>query len=309
MSRVAAIILNYRRAEATLDCLAALSSTKGVDLDLLVVDNASGDGSEEAIRKARPDVGLIQTGSNLGYAGGMNAGLRRVVDEGLHDFVLLINSDTLVDPDAVRTLVGSLDGDPSAGAAAGTIYYHPARDRVWYAGGMITYRRAHAITHRVVPEDRRAAHVSFVTGCALMLRVAAVRTAGMFNEEYFMYLEDVDLSRRLLASGFTLLYVPGARFFHRMEEDEQTPLKVYFVTRNRLKMLEGASARMDRVLGRLFVLGVLAMRLPRWTVTDPAKARAALAGVRDYFAGRAGGGSFMMQGSAQREGGTHAHRH
>ena len=125
MSRVAAIILNYRRAEATLDCLAALSSTKGVDLDLLVVDNASGDGSEEAIRKARPDVGLIQTGSNLGYAGGMNAGLRRVVDEGLHDFVLLINSDTLVDPDAVRTIVESLDGDPSAGAAAG-IWLNPA---------------------------------------------------------------------------------------------------------------------------------------------------------------------------------------
>ncbi|MBK7256567.1 MAG: glycosyltransferase [Ignavibacteriae bacterium] len=95
---MAAVVLNYRRAAETLDCLAALSSTRGVDLDLLVVDNASGDGSEDAIRKARPDVEVIQTGRNRGYAGGMNAGLRRVIESGRYEFVLLINSDTLVDP-------------------------------------------------------------------------------------------------------------------------------------------------------------------------------------------------------------------
>ncbi|MBK7256568.1 MAG: glycosyltransferase family 2 protein [Ignavibacteriae bacterium] len=189
------------------------------------------------------------------------------------------------------------------------MYYYPAKDRVWYAGGMIAYRRAHAVTNRIVPQDEGAVHVTFLTGCALMLRVEAVRAAGMFDEDYFMYLEDVDLSRRLLAAGHSLLYLPGARFFHRMEMDEQTPLKTYFVTRNRLKLLDGASGVMDRVLGRLFVLAVLAVRVPRWLLMDPANARAAIAGVRDYLTGRSGGGSFMTSENAVRQGGTHAHRH
>lgn len=286
-----AVVLNYQRAQQTLECLASLAGSLVQPSRTFVVDNHSEDGSPGRIRAARPDVDLVEPGQNLGYAGGMNAGLRRALD-GDAEYVLIINSDTLVQRETVSALIRALDEEPGAGAATGTFTYYPDTRRVWYAGGEVAYGRAHAVTNRVVPDSQRAEEspavrsVTFLTGCAMLIRTSALRSAGLFDERYFMYLEDVELSGRFLAKGLRLLYVPGATFSHRLDVDEQTPLKTYYVTRNRLLLLENAPSALLRVRGTAYLAGVLAVKSVWWLLTNRTLAAAALMGVQDYRAGR-----------------------
>jgi hypothetical protein len=281
---------------------------------LVVVDNHSEDGSAARIRSARPGVELIETGENLGYAGGMNAGLRRVLETGAA-YVLVINSDTLVKSDTVGKLVSALDTHPAAGAATGTFFYHPETGKVWYAGGSLAYGLAHAVTNLIAPppvtDGVADAHkVTFLTGCAILFRVSSLRTAGLFDERYFMYLEDAELSARFLSRGFDLLYVPGAVFYHRLDENVQTPLKTYFVTRNRLLFLETAPTWTKRLAGSVYAACALAGKSAGWFLTDHRMASALCMGVRDYWAGRwkAGRGlGLAAQQIADR--GAHADRH
>ena len=286
-----AVVLNYRRAQQTLECLASLSGSLVQPLRTFVVDNHSEDGSAERIRAARPDVDLVEQEENLGYAGGMNAGLRRALD-GDAEYVLIINSDTLVQRDTVSGLMRALDEQPEAGAATGTFTYYPDTQRVWYAGGEMAYGRAHAVTNRVVPDLQHAdgspvvQAMTFLTGCAMLLRISALRSAGMFDERYFMYLEDVELSGRFLAKGLRLLYVPGATFSHRLDVDEQTPLKTYYVTRNRLLLLENAPSALQRARGTAYLALVLTVKSVWWILTNRKMAAAVRMGVQDYRAGR-----------------------
>lgn len=307
MITITVVVLNYRRHDQTLECLDSLSASTGVRLDVIVVDNNSGDGSAGVIRASRADTEVVETGANLGYTGGMNAGLRLALERQA-ELIFVINSDTLVAENALALLVGEMQDHPEAGAVTGTFFYHPDTSRVWYAGGALAYRRAHAVTVRTVPSDGKGRAVTFLTGCAVLFRASALRAAGLFDERFFMYLEDVDLSQRLVALGFQLRYVPQSRLYHRLTLDEQTPLKAYYVTRNRLLFLESSPRAFDRLCGRLFVLGVLTLRLPRWLATDPMLVRATVMGIRDYGARRFGAGRGLDL-SVRRAGGGSAHAH
>jgi GT2 family glycosyltransferase len=287
---VVAVILNYRRPDETVECLSSLAASKQQLLRrTIVVDNDPGDGSAARMLAGHPEVEVIESKENRGYAGGMNAGLRRALDLDAA-YILVINSDVLVKNDTVPALVQALDDHPGAGAATGTFFYYPDTRRVWYAGGSLAYGRAHAVTDRVFVADTAAGSpvarsVTFLTGCAILIRASALRTAGLFDERYFMYLEDVELSRRFLSHGFDLLYIPRATFYHRLDVDEQTPLKTYYVTRNRLLFLETAPTVLKRLTGTAYVVLVLIVKLAGWALVDRPAARAAVMGVKDYFSG------------------------
>lgn len=313
---VAAVVLNYRRPEETAACVQALVQSSLPPASIVVVDNDSGDGSVAWLRSAVPQVEIAESGKNLGYAGGMNVGLRRVLLTNAA-YVLVVNSDTLVDPATVETLVRALEWDPSAGAATGTFYYHPETTRIWYAGGDLVWWRANAVARRSLsgesprvtgespraigeasapsgkclrygenpcglPEARR---VSFLTGCAILFRATSLRSTGLFDERYFMYQEDAELCARFIMHGFRLLYVPHAVLYHRMTVDAQTPLKVYFTMRNRLLLLETAPNRWIRCVGTAYFGLMLFLKLAWWSVSEKTLFHAACMGVLDY-AGR-----------------------
>ena len=286
---IAAVVLNYRRPQETAASVKALVQSSLPPASIVVVDNDSRDGSAAWLRKALPQVEMVESAKNLGYAGGMNVGLRRVLATDAA-YVLVLNSDTLVDPGTVAALVRELERDPSAGAATGTFYYYPETTRIWYAGGELAYWRANAVTKRSLPgggsrcigETHR---VSFLTGCAILFRAASLRAAGLFDERYFMYQEDVELCARFAAQGFRLLYVPHAVLYHNMTVDAQTPLKVYFTMRNRLLFLETAPHLWLRSVGTAYFGVMLFVKLVRWSVSGRTLFRAAWMGVLDY-AGR-----------------------
>jgi len=134
MPSVTIIVLNWNGGQDTLACLESLAQLDYPEFGVLVVDNGSTDGSLQAVQERFPEIPIIETGENLGYAGGSNVGLRWALDHGA-DYALLLNNDTVVAPDFLRLLVEAVGADPRIGIAGPTICYYDRPEVIWSAGG------------------------------------------------------------------------------------------------------------------------------------------------------------------------------
>jgi len=214
---VYAVILNWNRCEDTLACLSSLTKLDYPNLRLLLVDNGSSDGTPQVVARQNPTVEVIVNESNVGFAAGCNAGLRHALEQGA-DYVFLLNNDTLVDPAALNHLV-SLVG-PDVGMVAPKIYYAADPARVWSVGGM-----CHPLTLEKTSDGRgqidkgqwgEVLERDYLVGCALLLSRRLLTEVGLFDERFFMYYEDSDLSLRARQAGFKLLLSPQARVWHKV---------------------------------------------------------------------------------------------
>jgi GT2 family glycosyltransferase len=251
--KVAVIIINWNGWKDTLDCLSSLKkiSTAYAEISVIVVDNGSTNESVPVIRKKFPSVTVLETGKNLGFTGGNNAGIRYAMSHG-SDFVWLLNNDTVVDP-GVLSFVSTFD-DPSVGIAGSKIYFVPGRefhhDRykedergkvIWYAGGKIDWNNMYA-SHRGVDEVDRGQYdkiteTPFVTGCSMIIRREVIAKIGLLDDRYYLYLEDLDYCLRAVRAGYKLLYVPSSVLWHVNAGSSSrpgNPLHEYYLTRNRL---------------------------------------------------------------------------
>ena len=225
------VVLNWNGAEETIACLESLVCLESrANLEpiapvvvkgykLLVVDNGSTDNSPEKIRKAFPAVELLCLPVNLGYAGGNNAGFRRV-KELQAEFVIFLNNDTIVDPGFSAPLVETLRLQPLAGIAVPKILYMDRPDMLWYAGGVVklaTGLICHVgLRQKDAPEFDRPLSTGYATGCCFAMRCRDFEQLGGFDESFAMYAEDVDLSLRVRALGKSVQYVPSSRVWHKV---------------------------------------------------------------------------------------------
>jgi GT2 family glycosyltransferase len=226
--QLAIIILNYRTARLTLDCLATLEGEVGPGVAVLVVDNASGDGSAEEIEAGIARRGwsgwarVLRSPTNGGFAAGNNLGLRAVKAEAY----VLLNSDTLVRPGAMAALREAARERPEAGligpgilTASGELDYSAFR----VAGPvseLIRAARTGPITRAlrrfdpVLPLSERPFEPEWVAFSCVLVRRAVVEQIGLLDEGFFMYFEDVDYCRRARAAGWRVLYWPAAAVVH-----------------------------------------------------------------------------------------------
>lgn len=253
MTSVAIILVNWNGKNDTLKCLVSLGKLKAQSskLKIIVIDNGSTDDSVDAIHEKFPKVDIIETGENLGFAGGNNVGIRKAL-EARADFVWLLNNDTIVDNNALEALVDAF-GERRVGIAGSKIYFTPGReyhkerygqiDRgrvLWYAGGVIDWQNMYA-SHRGVDEVDRGQYdvtqeTAFVTGCSMMIRGDVFDKAGLLDEKFFAYLEDVDFCLRVKRAGYKLLYVPKSIIWHKNAGSSAVGSQThqYYMTRNRL---------------------------------------------------------------------------
>jgi GT2 family glycosyltransferase len=287
--RVTAVVLNFDLTDETLTCVRSLQRVSYDALRILVVDNASPGGGEERLRRALPGVDVRGTGANLGYTGGINAGFRFACAQPA-DYVLALNPDTEVDPHFLGPLVDAMESDPRAAIAGGTIYMHHDRSRVWYAGGRLVPWRGLAV-HLHENEVRAPSSlgeprpVSFVTGCMALHRVSLLSAVGGQDERFFLYLDDIEISARVLRRGYRLLYVPRSVVYHRVEGSRESRLKLYYSVRNRLLLIDTAFEGWARRAARLYFLAAIAAKLAVWSVARPSFFEAALMGLADYRRG------------------------
>ena len=210
ISRVDVVVLNWNGWQDTIGCLETLQRQDYPHVNVLVVDNGSTDGSVDHIRNAMPTVELVQTGANLGFGGGCNAGIRLALARGA-DYVWLINSDATVDPGALSALVRRAGQDPMLGAVGSILYEAepPCRILLWGCGSVNLWLGRSR--HRLSPGP-----VDFISGASVLLRRAALDGVGLFDDaNFFMYWEDTDLGFRMRQAGWRLAVAEDSQVWHK----------------------------------------------------------------------------------------------
>ncbi len=217
--RVFVIIVNWNRRKDTLECLASFCRVSYPNFRVLVVDNASSDGSVQAVQSRYPQAAVLQLPKNLRYAGGNNAGLREFL-KSADDYVLLLNNDTTVEPDFLDHLVAAAQSDEEVGLISPKILYYDKPDVIWFAGGVLKpawgYVRHHGLRRRDDGTIDRRKEVTFLTGCCLFIKRQVVEKIGLLDEKFYLYSEDADYCLRARKAGFKLHYEPRARIYHKV---------------------------------------------------------------------------------------------
>lgn len=278
--KVAVVVLNWNGWRDSVECGNSLLQLSYARSTIIVVDNGSTDGSVERLRAALPGVDLIETGRNLGFAGGNNVGIRRALERGA-EFVLLLNNDTTVAPDLLEALLAGQRAQPSAGVLGPKTYYHGDPGRLWYAGGYWDdARQCFGQRGEGEPDCGQydtPGETDFVVGSAMFVPRAVFERVGLLREDYFLNYEEIDFCTRVRAAGYTLGYVPAARVWHKVSASfggEDSPMKLYFTFRNRLLWAERhlppvararIAASVAANLGRRFALPLLRPQLEHWS--------------------------------------------
>jgi GT2 family glycosyltransferase len=279
--KLVAVVLNWNGGE---DTLAALASLAGIET--ICVDNGSSDGSDRLVEERLPEVELLRTGANLGFAGGNNVGIARALERGA-DWVLLVNNDAAAEPGLAEALERAAAARPDAGLLACTILERDGRT-VQYAGASFNARLGYSgRVSTVVPDGLR--DVGRADGAALAVSRAAVERAGMLDEPLFMYVEDVDWSLRIRAGGFAVVLVPEARVRHKGSASSggsSSTANLYYDTRNTIVVAERHAPGLRAPRRAVIVAAHLVLALSHRARADAI--RAVLAGWRDARAGRLG---------------------
>jgi GT2 family glycosyltransferase len=231
-SAVTVVIPNWNGRRWLAGCLEALAAQTHAEREVIVVDNASSDGSREYLRAEHPQIRLLELESNTGFAHAANRGLTAADTE----LVALINTDVVLAPDWLERLSGALLSDPQAGAAACKMLSLDDPTRVYDAGDVLRRDGACEQRGRFMRDDGRWDTPGEVFGAcagAALYRRSAVLAVGGFDERYFAYLEDVDLALRLRLAGWTCRYEPAVAL-HAGEGSsrELSGGHEFFVTRN-----------------------------------------------------------------------------
>lgn len=238
--RLHAVVVNWNGGADTLACLESL---RGVPT--ICVDHGSTDGSAAAVRARFPDVELLETGVNLGFAGGHNVGIRRALERGA-DWVLLLNNDAVADTGLPAALAAAAAARPDAGVLAAKVLAADRPDTIEYAGARFSSLLGYSgrPTGYGERDDGRfdeLRDVERAAGTAMAVSAEAVARAGLLDETLFAYVEDVEWCLRIRAAGLAVVFVPAARVWHRGSASTGgpgSPASLSYDTRNTIVVCE-----------------------------------------------------------------------
>lgn len=277
LPQVACIILNWNGWRDTIECLDAIQATSYPRLTTIVVDNASTNDSVARIRTAHPQILLLQSETNRGFAGGNNIGIRYALERGA-DYIWLLNNDTKPFPDALSALVRKATSNLQIGAVGSVCYYadHPSRVQAWagsYVNLWIGYSR---LSTRPKP-DR---WFDSLNGASMLISSKAIEMIGLLDEGFFLYWEDTEFCVRLREHNWQLAAAPDSHVLHKVNasiKGNTQGLDRYF-TASGLRILRLHSPA-PRIASAAFLTMRLVHRLLRFQFS---RARSVWAGLRDF---------------------------
>jgi GT2 family glycosyltransferase len=291
---VSAVVVTWNGRELLEPCLAALEpalDAAGVASELVVVDNASTDGTAAMVAERFPRARLVALGENTGFAGGVDAGVRASTGE----WVLLVNNDAELEPDAVRLLLDAVVGRDDVGTVTGQVRFWDRRDTINTAGLVVDrlgigYDR---LAGAPAVDGGEPEEVFGASGCVALYRRAMLDDVGGFDPAFFAFMEDADVAWAARMRGWRCLYVPGSVAYHRASATvgEASNWKYELVGRNRVRLLAKNATR-----GQLLAWGwAMALYDLAYVVfvaladrsLGPARGR--LAGLREWRRWRAAG--------------------
>ncbi len=230
------VILNWNGLSDTLQCLESLQKIEQKNFQIVVVDNAS---NSDAGQLSKLDsIKFIGLSENLGFSGGNNVGIRYAIENGA-EYIMLLNNDTVVKPDFLSILIDS-SVKKKAMVLTPLINYFDDKDQIWYAGGFISKLRGSAVS--LTKRDNHKKNtveefVEFASGCCMLFHKDVIKKVGYWDENYFLYLEDADFSKRCRDAGFKILLNPSSQIYHKVNASTSSgnsSIPLYYMTRNRL---------------------------------------------------------------------------
>ncbi len=282
------ISVNYNGLALTCAMIDSLYRHRTTPLEIIVVDNGSAADEAAALRLHYPDITAIRSEENLGFAGGNNLGIKAAKGA----YLLLLNNDTEVADNSLHWLTERLDADPALGVVCPKIRFFAPPQSIQFAGytplSPITLRNALIGFGEPDNGSFDTPHLTpYAHGAAMLVRRTAIERAGLMPEDYFLYYEELDWSLRLREAGYTIGYEPRATVFHKESATtgQQSPLRTYYLTRNRLlfarRNLRGGSRQLS-------VIYQLSIALPKSLVCHMLHRRfdlmqATLRGAKDYL--------------------------
>lgn len=256
MKHVVISIINFNKSDVTKECLQSINKLdlKDLKLEVIVIDN----GSKEPITIDSSDYPHLKitteySSINTGFSGGHNIGFGFAKKQKA-EYVIVLNNDTEVDKNLAQELIKIGEKNEKAGIIAPKIYfakgseYHKDRYKenelgkvIWYAGGKIDWSNAYW-SHKGVDEvdtgqfDKEE-ETPYATGCCFAIKMNVLEQVDGFDEKYFLYFEDADLSERVKQKGYSILFTPKALLWHKnavSSGGSGSPLQDYYTTRNRM---------------------------------------------------------------------------
>ena len=291
---IVSVILNTNRRQDTLKCLESLARANYTNHQVIVLDNHSTDGSVEAICEQFPAARIVHLQENLGYAGNNNVGIQLALEMGA-DWVFVLNEDTVLDPDCLPQLVQAGESDPGIGIVGPLVYHFDEPEYIQSAGGILgPYWQSKHLEKDQLDRGQLKANraVEWISGCAIMVRRAAVEQAGMIDARFFYYWEETEWCLRIGRAGWRVVHVPAAKLWHKgvQRNYKPKPNVFYYGTRNRLLMMRKHNAP-ARVWTQAFF--EITRTLISWSIRPKWRGKRAdrdamWQGLRDFFRGKWG---------------------
>lgn len=240
-SLVYVVLLNYNGTQDTVECIQSLLQLDYPNYRILVIDNGSAASCVEEVKKTFPGVEGMDSGGNLGFAGGCNLGIRLALEQGAQ-YVWLLNNDTVVERETLTALVRGLEADQECGMVGSKVLTYGTR-RIDSAGGrLLPFLLLHGWTENIGSgeTDRgqydRDREVDYAPGASMLVRAAAIRETGVMEERYFLYFEETDWCLRMKEKGWKIRYCYQSVVHHKGSQSVggRSPLQNYYCARNGL---------------------------------------------------------------------------
>jgi GT2 family glycosyltransferase len=257
---VSIVTINYNQALITNQLLESLQKITWKNVEIIVVDNGSFRRDFELLNTSYGNVRILETGQNLGYAGGNNAGL--INSSG--SYILFINNDTEVDPGFIEPMVEAFKNDSELGLVSPKIkfFFSEGKNTLQYAGGtkpdkitglssFIGYGKEDNGTYDMTE------YTQMIHGAAVMVPRKLLESVGVWPDVYFLYYEEIDWATNFLRNGYKLKYVHNSVIYHKesMSVGKATHLKTYFLSRNRLLFFRRNLTSYKKAIAFVYFMG------------------------------------------------------
>jgi GT2 family glycosyltransferase len=290
---VGVVIVNFNLKDSLRETLLSFQKVHYPELQIVVSDNASSDGSQEMVTKEFPGVQLLAHEQEQGYARAASLGMAQLADK--TKYIFSTTNDVVVDPEIINILVDYAETHPEAGVLGTKIYFFDRPDVLWHAGGRIHPLHGHSYhlgwERKDHPRYGKTRECDFVTGCGFLLRTDVLRKIGFFKEDLIFYSEDAELCYRFREAGSKVVFIPEAKMWHKVSTTlaKNRPLQLCYSTRNSLYLLQRHKVGWYPLSLLVFLFVVSPVKMLLFAVLLKAKNSAGIfRGVLDWRAGRYG---------------------
>ena len=286
---VSIITINYNGLKDTCELIETLP-LEDKSIEVIVVDNASREDEVTALEQRYPQIKVIRSDKNLGFAGGNNLGIQAATGK----YLFFINNDTVLHRGEriLQPLIDRLDSNPKIGAVCPKIRFAWNPQPIQFAGytplSRITMRnRSLGFGEADYGQYDTPHPTPYVHGAAMMVKREVIEQAGLMPECYFLYYEELDWSMMIRRAGYDIWYDPATTVFHKESQatGQDSPLRTYYITRNRLLFVRRNIQGLEKYLSYIYIIGIVGFKdlLKSLLRRRPDLAKATLKGIRDFM--------------------------